>query len=270
MIKQNLHTHSNFCDGRCTLEEMILSAIQKGYHSIGFSSHIKTVFPTICLQDKQEYFNQLYHLREKYADKIKIYIGGEFDLYSDDSVLDYDYTIGSVHFDLIDGEVVFYDYNYERAKYCVDKYFGGDGVKYAKKYYECVKRLPDTFDFDIVGHLDVITKFDEKHNLIDETDPEYIQSALDALHYLVNKGKKIFEINYGSITRGHKTHPYPAPFLLKEMINLGCEFVLTSDAHHGDHLLTDTDLEKIYPYLKKLGIDHLLVFDGKKFLPQKI
>lgn len=270
MIKQNLHSHNNFCDGRCTAEEMILSAIKKGYQSLGFSPHIKTVFPTISLQDKAGFFNELKALREKYADKIKIYIGGEFDLYSDDNVADYEYTIGSVHFDVIAGEVVFYDYNYERAKACVDKFFGGNSIEYAKHYYQSVKRLPDTFDFDIVGHLDVITKFDEKHNLIDETHPEYIESALDALHHLVKKGKKIFEINYGSITRGYKTHPYPAPFLLKEMIKLGCEFVVTSDAHHGDHLLTDKDFTEIYKDLKSLGIDHILIFDGKDFLPHKI
>ena len=36
---QNLHTHSTYCDGKDTLEEMILSAIEQGFQSVGFSGH---------------------------------------------------------------------------------------------------------------------------------------------------------------------------------------------------------------------------------------
>ena len=39
MIKQNLHTHCTYCDGKDMPEEMILTAIDKGFDSIGFSSH---------------------------------------------------------------------------------------------------------------------------------------------------------------------------------------------------------------------------------------
>ena len=37
--KQNLHTHSTFDDGKNTIEETVLSAIEKGFDSIGFSGH---------------------------------------------------------------------------------------------------------------------------------------------------------------------------------------------------------------------------------------
>ena len=37
--KQCLHTHSILCDGKDTLEEMVLTAIEKGFDSIGFSGH---------------------------------------------------------------------------------------------------------------------------------------------------------------------------------------------------------------------------------------
>ena len=36
---QNLHQHCTFCDGKDTPEEMIAYAIEKGFDSIGFSSH---------------------------------------------------------------------------------------------------------------------------------------------------------------------------------------------------------------------------------------
>ena len=36
-MKQNLHTHSIFCDGKDTIEEMTLEAISKGFDILGFS-----------------------------------------------------------------------------------------------------------------------------------------------------------------------------------------------------------------------------------------
>lgn len=35
----NFHTHSTFCDGKNTPEEIVLAALEKGFVSIGFSSH---------------------------------------------------------------------------------------------------------------------------------------------------------------------------------------------------------------------------------------
>ena len=39
MIKENFHTHTQFCDGKSTAEEMLLSAIDKGFSALGFSGH---------------------------------------------------------------------------------------------------------------------------------------------------------------------------------------------------------------------------------------
>ena len=45
-IKSNLHTHSTFCDGKSTLEENVLAAIQKGMKVLGFTSHSMYPFHT--------------------------------------------------------------------------------------------------------------------------------------------------------------------------------------------------------------------------------
>lgn len=37
--KQNLHTHTCFCDGKDTPEEMIQEALKRGFDSLGFSMH---------------------------------------------------------------------------------------------------------------------------------------------------------------------------------------------------------------------------------------
>ena len=36
---QNLHTHTTYCDGKDTPEEMVLEGLERGFHSIGFSIH---------------------------------------------------------------------------------------------------------------------------------------------------------------------------------------------------------------------------------------
>ena len=37
--KQNLHTHTIFADGKDKPEEIVVEAIHRGFHSIGFSEH---------------------------------------------------------------------------------------------------------------------------------------------------------------------------------------------------------------------------------------
>lgn len=39
MHLNNLHTHTIFCDGKNTPEEMVLGAINNNFNSLGFSSH---------------------------------------------------------------------------------------------------------------------------------------------------------------------------------------------------------------------------------------
>ena len=39
-MKTNFHTHTKWCDGKNTPEEMIASAIEKGFDRLGFSSHV--------------------------------------------------------------------------------------------------------------------------------------------------------------------------------------------------------------------------------------
>ena len=39
MIKTNFHTHTIYCDGNDTPEELIKAAIDNGFTSLGFSGH---------------------------------------------------------------------------------------------------------------------------------------------------------------------------------------------------------------------------------------
>ena len=57
----NFHTHSSFCDGKNTPEEIILAAIDKGFYAIGFSGHGYTEFDLrYCLKDTNGYILETY------------------------------------------------------------------------------------------------------------------------------------------------------------------------------------------------------------------
>ena len=73
---QNLHTHSTFCDGKNTPEEMILTAIEMGFGSLGFSGHSYNPYSDyggFSLEKEQLYKKEILRLKEKYAGKFPIY-----------------------------------------------------------------------------------------------------------------------------------------------------------------------------------------------------
>lgn len=85
----NLHTHTYRCGHATgTEEEYILRAIENGIEVMGFSEHIPLMFPDghqsryrLPVNEAEEYFCTLKALREKYKDKIEIYIGFEMEYY---------------------------------------------------------------------------------------------------------------------------------------------------------------------------------------------
>ena len=61
----NFHTHTTFCDGKSTAEEVVRSAIEKGFTAIGFSGHGVTGFdPGYCLKDIDGYRAEILRLQE--------------------------------------------------------------------------------------------------------------------------------------------------------------------------------------------------------------
>ena len=100
IISYNYHTHTSFCDGNNTLEEMTLAAIAAGLKVIGFSGHGYTAYDDCYCMSRANtaaYFAEIDRLREAYRGKITILRGIEQDFGSDEPTDAYDYVIGSVH-----------------------------------------------------------------------------------------------------------------------------------------------------------------------------
>ena len=267
LTKSNLHTHTLFADGKHTAEEVVLSAIDGGMEVLGFSEHSfhsnPTVFGMQSPERQEEYRQEIERLKGVYADQIKILCGIEQDSHSGVPTDIYDYVIGSVHYLHLDGEFCPVDLVAEDVLDAIKLHCGGDPIRYAKAYFEAVARVEEDTQCDIVGHFDLLTKFNERTPIFDTTDPRYIKAGLEALDALLEKNV-IFEINTGAMARGYRTMPYPAPIFLRRIAEKRGNVVLSSDCHHKDYLTYGFD--KALQIVKASGIGSVLTMtkDGWK------
>ena len=64
-IKSNVHTHTTFCDGQDSMEDMVKAAVSLGFDTLGFSFHSYTPFdPSYCIRDYYEYMREFERLRK--------------------------------------------------------------------------------------------------------------------------------------------------------------------------------------------------------------
>ena len=243
---QNLHTHTTYCDGRDTPVEMIESAIAQGFESLGFSGHGYTFYspaPPMSLEGTVEYKKEITALKEVYKGKIDLFLGLEFDMYSGVDLSGYDYLIGACHYLKIGDRYVGFDRSADVVQNVIDTEFSGNGMSFAKEYYNQLSLLPEYGNFDILAHFDLITKNIEKIPYFDIESKEYLDAAFGAIHAL--KGKiPFFEVNTGAISRGYRTTPYTTIPILKEFRRLGYGAMISSDCHDARHLKTGFDMAR--------------------------
>ncbi len=261
--KQNLHTHTNLCDGADAPEEMVKAAISSGFDSLGFTGHSFMTYSDYFADDKtEEYKKEIPRLKELYKDKIKIYMGLEVDMYSEPDMTGYDYLIGSVHYLKKGDEYLGFDRGQNVVEDIINKHFGGNGIEYAKLYYNTLAELPEYGDFDIIGHFDLITKHSDNIQFFDETSKEYLDAAFEAAYALVGK-IPLFEVNTGAIARGYRKTPYPSIPIIKQLKELGFGVVITSDCH--DKNMIDCYYDESAELLKFCGFKEKFILTENGF-----
>lgn len=233
MIREDFHVHTTWCDGKDTPETIVEAALAKGMIRLGFSGHSHTPHDeSYCMsyEDTARYRQEIASLQEKYRGRISIFCGIELDYFSDQRAEDFDYAIGSVHYIKVGDDYVPVD---EKPTYLVEaaqRYFDGDMYSLIELYYRQEGDVIVRTKADLIGHFDLITKFNEGGKLFDENDPRYVAAACAACDSLLRTGVP-FEVNTGAISRGWRTRPYPAPFILKQIAENGGKVVLSSDSH---------------------------------------
>lgn len=230
----SIHTHSVMCDGKNTLAEMAQAAFEAGAVSFGASGHSHTPLPDdedcVLPADMTAYRTEILRLREEYAERMDVLLGIELDNCADVTAEGFDYWIGSAHrLRGPDGRYYTVDWGPGELAACRDEAFGGDAYAMAAAYYAEVRRMAEMKP-TILGHFDLITKFNETGTFFDEEAPAYRHAALEALRAADPKAT-LLEINTGAMSRGYRKAPYPALFLLRAWKDMGGEIILTADAH---------------------------------------
>lgn len=234
----DLHVHTTFCDGKSTAEEIVLSAIEKGFSVLGFSGHAPMPFETDwCMTEDgaARYRAEIARLKEKYRGKIRIYCGVEQDYFSESPTDAYDFVIGSVHYVKKNDYYLPVDETETLFSVAVEKHYGGDYYAFAEDYYALERDVVSRTGADIIGHFDLITKFNEGDSLFDTRHPRYAAAWQSAAAALLPIGIP-FELNTGAMSRGYRAAPYPAGDILAYLAEHGGCAVLSSDSHRADTL----------------------------------
>ena len=262
----NYHTHTTFCDGQSTPEEVVLSALNKGFAAIGFSGHGGFVTAAQVYEriDIEGYMWEIHRLQEKYKKEIQIYCGIEEDHIGQIERDRFRYMIGSVHYLYKNGKYLPIDGGEAYFKECIES-FGGDPLALAEEYYRVFCDYIAVRKPDIIGHFDLLTKFEEKMPVGLMDNEVYCRMAE---RYITEAAKSgcIFEVNTGAISRGCRTTPYPQENLLHTLKKLDAPIMLNADSHHADTV--DCHFAETRQLLREIGFRQTVVLYNDAF--QKI
>ena len=244
----NYHTHTTWCDGKDSPRKVIQAAVAKGFKTIGFSSHAMLpqddVDWVLTHEKALRYAKEVRTLAEEYKDTIRVLCGVEADYipggaepsYAAYATIFPDYIIGSIHFvKAPDGAVFAVDHTPQILADGIRDHFDGDAVRYVKAYFAAVREMVSGFDFDIVGHLDLVRKFNAKHPYFDERAEWYREELVKTADAVAASGK-IVEVNTGAIARGWLSDAYPSADFRALLHERGVRFILSSDAHSADSI----------------------------------
>ena len=286
-MKINMHTHTVWCDGKNSAEEMVLAAIQKGFNVLGFSGHcIHPLNPDfykpvddvwhIPTANIKAYTEEIRRLKEKYSDQIRILLGFEADYFESpefgsaipdkNAYADFspDYLIGAVHF--VNTEKGFYtvDHKAEVIQENLIKLYSNangkiDGRKAVCDYFAAEREMLKKGNFDILAHPDLLRKRNGQLKFFSEEESWY-KEELKATAKEISKAGIITEINTGAIARGAMDDTYPSLYFLELLHENGVPVCINSDAHTTDGL--DCAFERAAEQARRVGYKELTYPNG--------
>lgn len=260
----SLHTHTYYCDGKYSAEDMVLAAINNNMQSIGISTHGPTPFVSdwnIKNNNIEKYISEIQFLKEKYKDSIEIYLGMEldyipgigFDDLTKEMIKILDYYIGSLHYlgTFNNGVMWTVDYNLEELLQGINESFGGNKRLAVETYYDLIAEMAYLYEPPIIGHLDLFKKNNKNNILFDEKEEWYI-NAVDKCLNVIKNTSSVVEINTGGISRGYVTEQYPSTFIIKMLMEKEIPIIINSDAHTTDGIVCK--FEDMYKLVYDIGI----------------
>lgn len=267
-----IHTHSSLCDGKNTMSEMAMAAYNKGIRTFGFSGHSYVPADDFGMRPEKmaEYRAEAARLRAEYAGRMEILCGLELDESApEETPLDgLDYMIGSCHGVMGASSVyIAVDDTPERLRNGIREDFGGFAMRAVREYYRRLLLLIQKQKPDIIGHFDLICKYNGDGSFFDENSPQYRMTALDAVDTALTGGA-VFEVNTGAMSRGVLMRPYPSKFLLQRILERHGRVIITTDTHSADTV--DAFAQDAEELLKSIGFCSVCELSENGFTERKI
>lgn len=269
MLKFNYHSHSTFCDGKNTLEEMALSAIERGMQYFGFSAHSPVPFKNdfgLPTSEIDNYLEETKRLKKKYEDKIKLFTSMEFDYIpkiSEDireraEKYNLDYIISSIHLVSSENGLWFIDGSKQES---YDKglieCFGGDIKKAVKAFYSQTNEMISKINPNILGHFDKV-KMHNKDRYFKEDEPWYRDLVMESID-LMKQNNTICEINTRGLYKGRSNDYFPQTPWIKALAQKQVRVTISTDCHKADEV--DKLFVECSNHLKDCGHKDIWYFD---------
>ena len=253
-LVNNYHTHTKRCGHAVgNDEDYVLKAIELGIKELGFSDHIP--FPNVIqkgvrmdYEEIDEYIASINALKEKYKDKIKIYVGFEAEYYHE--IKDYylsllqrvDYLICGQHFARLENEQVYVGFERNNQAMALD---------YVTRVVEAI----ESGLFKYIAHPDLIFR---SYTIQDEFREKLMRMICEAA-----ERKHIpLEINLEGMRRKvymgdpYKENFYPFLSFWKIVSEYDIDVIIGADVHEPSHL--DGDYDKYAFEIVKMYNLHLI------------
>lgn len=246
--KYTFHSHTEFCDGRATMEAFAREVVARGFTHYGFSPHCPLPIESPCnmrMADVPRYLAEVERIKGEYGHRCRFYASMEVDYLGEmfgpasEEIrrMPLDYVIGSVHFiPNQKGRMVDVDGRFESFRRKMRDYFEDDIRYVCETFYRQSVAMVEQGGFDIIGHFDKIGH-NASHYRAGIEDEQWYVALVDGLI------DKIIEVNASRPDRpvtveintkayaDHQKRLFPHPRYWQRLVEAGVPVIVNSDAH---------------------------------------
>lgn len=257
-MRTSYHCHTTITHGHSTVSEYVSAAVAAGLDELGFAEHY-VIRPPEMVDWRMEpgglpaYCEAVLAARAEAEGRLVVRLGLEADFFPQaiaelSEILrscPFDYVIGSVHF--VD------DFAVDKSADAWDALTERELNDMVRAYWARIAEMAKSGLFDIAAHLDLYKKFGHRPTIDVSTD---IAAALDAI---AEAGMAV-ELNTSGLHIGGEI--YPSPAILRECHKRGIPSLVTTDAHHADHVVRSYEVG--VQELRNAGYTEQATFAGRK------
>ncbi|PWI33439.1 histidinol phosphate phosphatase [Vibrio albus] len=262
------HVHTDFSDDSTyPMEDVVKKAIALGIQELCFTEHVDhgVKSPALTYQKNkmdtgsschyESYQAEYLRIKEKYSRDISLKFGIEFGIQSH-TISEFQQDFNQYPFDF----VILSCHQVENQEFWTQEFQNGrTQEEFQTRYYEEILNVIRIYkDYSVLGHLDMIKRYDEYGNYPFDKTKDLVTEILKTV---IEDGKGI-EINTSSFRYG-LTDLMPSRDILRLYKELGGKIItIGSDSHQEEHL--GYQIEEVKNELRTLGFDSFNTFDKMK------